>query len=164
MLIAILVVLVLTGVLQLSLLWTRVSPTRSSSPTPTSDDSATSLIPTISEMFVDLQRETTNLVVTLIQGRESQPPTMPTETELTESVRPNVSDFDTGPTSPGIEAVEQREAEEALLEASLRERRVFQERMREVERLEQEKLQILSDLEQSSPGPWNGQAVDHDLT
>jgi hypothetical protein len=155
--VAILAVLSLIAVLILSLLWTNRSPTPSTKPTPTSDVSESSTtLTTISQMFVDLQRETRELVVTLMQGREQPGPTTPRETTLIESEKQSVSDFDSGPTSPGIEEVERREAEEALQEALLRERQHWQERMKELERVEQERSAILESLEQSSPGPWNG--------
>lgn len=106
-------------------------------------------------MFLESQKATMDLVVTLVQGREP-PPTSQREIEQIESVNQIGYDYDSTPLSPGIEQVEQREAEEALLEASLRERRVWQDRMSEVARLEAEKLSILADLEIQSPGPWNG--------
>lgn len=148
-------------VLALSLLWRRASPTPSTKPTPTSNDSET--LTMISRMFLDMQRETRSLVLDLVQGRVEQQ-SSPQVTVPTENERQITYDYDSTPLHPGILAVEEREAEEQLQEVSLRERRVLQERMAELARLEEEKKQILSDLEEASPGPWNGQGSVHDLT
>lgn len=155
--IAILIVLSLIAVLLASLLWRTASPTQSSTPTPTSDDSAATLL-------ASMMRETRALVLDLVQGRAQPPPTGPQETPLIESERQITYDYDSTPLPPGIVAVEEREQQEAQLEASLRERRAWQERIAEARRKETEAALMVADLEASSPGPWNGSGDLHDPT
>jgi len=82
-------------------------------------------------------------------GTSPEPPqfSMPQPTEF---------DYDSGPLSPGIEAVISRETEEDQLDRLLKERAVYQARMRDLIEEQNERLDQ-SHLEADSPGPWSEQ-------
>ena len=161
MLWAILSLSAVTALLTLSLWWRTASPTRNMKAIPTSSASESST--NSSTMMGVALAEMKDLALSLVQGR-SQVPTTPTGTEPTTSERSSTYDYDQTPLSPGIVAVEQREADEALQERLQTERRVFEQRRRELEQQISERQAILTDLEASSPGPWNGQGEVGDLT
>ena len=82
-------------------------------------------------------------------GQSPEPPqySMPQQTEF---------DYDSGPLSLGIEAVISRETEEDQLAVLLRERAVYQERMKELID-EQNATADQSRSAEDSPGPWSEQ-------
>ena len=78
---------------------------------------------------------------------EPQPSSMP---------QPTMFDYDSGPLSPGIEAVISRETEEDQLAVLLRERAASQARIRELVE-EENAMRDRSRSAEDSPGPWSEQ-------
>jgi hypothetical protein len=87
------------------------------------------------------QRETRDLVTTLVLGREPPPPTTPLVTTPTPNGKVDAWDYDSTPLPPGVEGVLQREVSETEQARLLRERGDLQARADELIR-EWEALQV----------------------
>lgn len=133
-----------------SLTSTLTSPTPPTTPTPSSDVLLT-MMTTLTQMFREERRETREMVLDILQGRATRV-TGQTETESIENAQPTSYNADETPLPPEIEAVLEREKretdQEELLQASLRERAVLQQRAAMVE----EEMSRLLSLGDSSPG------------
>ena len=110
-------------------------------------------------MATEQMTQATKLMEIMMVGREPGPAEATSPHSL--NLVPTEFDYDSTPLSPGIENVLAREGDEDQLQASLKERAVLQERIRELQ--DEQILQMDRDTsEQSSPGPWLVPEVDTD--
>ena len=104
------------------------------------------------------------MVVDLVQGEvgHNRRRLCREEIEQTEIERLNTYDYDQTPLAAGDrKRWSGGKAEEALLEASLKERRsASQARIREIEQRLMEEREISDSLDQSLPGPWRASHLD----
>lgn len=137
------------------------SPTQSTTPIQTSDETVLKMMTAMNSAWGAQMEATRQMVSDLTLGRESQSQTGMPETWQMQSARPIDYDDDSTPLSPGIEAVLEREEHETEHHRLQTERRELQEQLAE----KQAELDRLT-LEQSSEtGPWsNGSDPKHART
>lgn len=141
---------------------TSLPPSTTPDPSPAPDPM--SMMTTLREMLREEREETRKLVMGLVYPALSTggPTTdqSPSDPLMVSPTNTGWEPYDAMPLSPELEQVAKREAEEAELQRLLRERAVFQGRLREL----QEEEARLTEEAGSSLGPWVGARSDEAST